>query len=218
MADNRHKYGIRFYASMTGAGRTSAIEGFIASGYAPLINTNVSVGLAIGDPVQRLTDGSFALAGDTTTTGAVPFGVVAGFGNVKLDYGATKSRPSPYYPTGVTYTTKANETKVYVLPFGRDVWEIDADDNVTATTEAAYRALFENNFDLVYLLDAANPDKRRANPMLDISGGGFGANTAHFRLFGISKTQENQDLSGNFVKLLVQLNEGREPVFTSTGL
>lgn len=216
MADNRHKYGFRFYSSMTGVGRTSAVEFPIASAYAPVINTNVSVGLSIGDPVQLLTDGSVALAGDTTTTGAVPFGVVVGL-RAKVDANQ-KSRPANYYPTGVTYTTKENETLAQVLPFGRDIWEIDADDAVTATTEAAYRALIGNNFDMVYLLDATNPDKRRANPMLDISGGGFGANTAHFRLFNISKTRENVDFSGNYVKLLVQLNEGREPMFTATGL
>lgn len=215
MADNRHKYGFRFYASMNGSGRPPAIEGFIASAYAPLINTNESVGLSIGDPVQRLTDGSFALAGDTATSGAVPFGVIGGFSNVKLDYSATKSRPASYYPSGVTYATKANETRVLVLPFGRDIWEIDHL-NGANTTEAAYRALIEANADLVYVRDVSNADKPRANPYLDLTSPGSA--TAHFRIFGISKTQENQDLSGANVKLLVQLNEGREPMFTPTGL
>lgn len=220
MADNRHKYGFRYYANMSGgAGRPPAIEGHIASGYAPLVNTNQSVGLSIGDPVQRLTDGSFALAGDTTTSTAVPFGVVVGFSNVKLDYSATKARPASYYPTGVTYTTKANETRVMVLPFGRDLWEIDHL-NGSNTTEAQYRALIEGNADLVYVRDLSNPDKPRANPFLDLTAAtGFqGATSAHFRIFGISKTAENQDLTGLNVKLLVQLNEGREPVFTATGL
>ena len=216
MADNRHKYGFRFYSSLTGVGRTAAVEFPVATSYPPVINTNVSVGLSIGDPVQILTDGSVALAGDTTTTGAVPFGVIVGLRG-KVDANQ-KSRPASFLPTTLAYSTKENETRVQVLPFGRDLWEIDADDASTATTEAAYRALIGNNFDMVYLLDASNPDKRRANPMLDISGGGFGANTAHFRLFGISGTRENADFSGNFVKLLVQLNEGREPMFTATGL
>lgn len=215
MADNRRKYGIRFYASMTGVGRTAAVEGVIASAYAPLINTNESVGLSIGDPVQKLTDGTYALAGDTTTTGAVPFGVIASFANVKVDLVATKSRPNQYYPSGTTYTTKANETRVLILPFGRDLWEIDVR-NGALTTEAAYRAISEHNADLVYTRDIANPDKPRANPQLDLTS--TGSATAHFRIFGISKTQENFDFSGANVKLLVQLNEGREPVFTPTGL
>lgn len=214
MADNRRKYGFRFYASMTGVGRTSAIEGHIASGYAPLINTNESVGLSIGDPVQRLTDGSFALAGDTTTANAVPFGVIVGFLNVKVDSNQ-KSRPTSYYPTGTTYTTKANETRIAVLPFGRDLWEVDHR-NGAFTTEAAYRAIIEHNADIVFTRDVSNPDRPRANPQLDL--GTTGSATAHFRIFGISKTQENVDLSGAAVKLLVQLNEGREPVFTPTGL
>jgi len=215
MADNRHKYGFRFYSSITGVGRTSAIEGVIASAYAPLINTNESVGLSIGDPVQRLTDGTFALAGDTTTSGAVPFGVIVGFLNVKLDYSGTKSRPASYYPSGTSYSTKANETRVAVLPFGRDVWEIDHR-NGALTTEAAYRAIIEHNADLVYTRDISNPDKPRADPQLDLTS--TGSATAHFRIFGISKSAENVDFSGANVKLLVQLNEGREPMFTATGL
>lgn len=215
MADNRHKYGFRFYSSLTGVGRTAAVEFPVATSYPPVINTNVSVGLSIGDPVQLLTDGSVALAGDTTTTGAVPFGVIVGLRG-KVDANG-KSRPASFLPTTLAYSTKENETRVQVLPFGRDLWEIDADDAVTATTEAAYRALIGRNFDLAYLLDASNPDKRRANPMLDISDTSA-ASTAHFRLFDISKTRENVDFSGQFVKLLVQLNEGREPMFTATGL
>lgn len=216
MADNRHKYGFRFYSSLNGVGRTAAVEGFIASGYAPLVNTNQSVGLSIGDPVERLTDGSFALAGDTTTANAVPFGVIVAFLNVKLDYSATKARPASYYPSGVTYTTKANETRVAVLPFGRDIWEIDHSGGAN-TTEAAYRALIEQNADITYIRDTSNPDKFRANPYINFAAGN-GSGTAHFRVFGISKTAENVDFTGANVKMLVQLNEGREPVFTPTGL
>jgi hypothetical protein len=214
MADNRHKYGFRFYSSINGNGRTAAIEGTIATAYAPLINTNESVGLSIGDPVQRLTDGSFALAGDTTTAGAVPFGVIVGFLNVKVDSNQ-KSRPASYYPSGTTYTTKANETRIAVLPFGRDIWEIDHR-NGALTTEAAYKAITEHNADMVFTRDITNPDRPRADPQLDLTS--TGSATAHFRIFGVSKTQENQDFSGANVKLLVQLNEGREPMFTATGL
>lgn len=214
MADNRRKYGFRFYSSMTGAGRTAAVEGTIATAYAPLINTNESVGLSIGDPVQKLTDGSYALAGDTTTAGAVPFGVIVGFLNVKVDSNQ-KARPASYYPSGTTYATKANETRVAILPFGRDLWEIDHR-NGALTTEAAYKAISEHNADLVFTRDISNPDRPRANPQLDLTT--TGSATAHFRIFGVSKTQENQDFSGANVKLLVQLNEGREPMFTATGL
>lgn len=214
MADNRHKYGFRFYSSITGVGRTAAIEGTIATAYAPLINTNESVGLSIGDPVQKLTDGSYALAGDTTTAGAVPFGVIVGFLNVKVDANG-KARPSSYYPSGTAYTTKANETRVAILPFGRDLWEIDHR-NGALTTEAAYKAISEHNADLVYTRDITNPDRPRANPQLDLTS--TGSATAHFRIFGVSKSCENVDFSGANVKLLVQLNEGREPVFTATGL
>lgn len=214
MADNRRRYGFRFYSSITGVGRTAAVEGFIASGYAPLINTNESVGLSIGDPVQKITDGSYALSGDTTTTGAVPFGVIVGILNARVDSNG-KARPASYYPSGTTYVTKANETRIAVLPFGRDLWEIDVR-NGALTTEAAYRAISEHNADLVYTRDITNPDRPRANPQLDLTT--TGSATAHFRIFGLSKTQENFDFSGANVKLLVQLNEGREPVFTATGL
>lgn len=214
MADNTAKYGFRFYSSMTGVGRSAAVVFPVASGYAPVINTNVSVGLTIGDPVQLLTDGSVALAGDTTTANAVPFGVIVGL-RAKVDSN-NKSRPTSYYPTGTTYTTKENTTLAYVIPFGRDLWEVDVDDAVTATTETAYRALIGNNADLSYTLDASNADRRKAGPRLDIST--VGTATAHFRIFDISRTALNTDFSGANVKLLVQLNEGREPMFTATGL
>lgn len=214
MADNRAKYGFRFYSSITGVGRTAGVEFPIASAYEPLINTNESVGLSIGDPVQILTDGSVALAGDTTTSGAVPFGVIAGFVNVKVDSNQ-KARPASYYPSGTTYSTKANETRAIVLPFGRDVWEIDHR-NGALTTEAAYRAIIGHNADMVFTRDTSNADRPRANPQLDLTS--TGSATAHFRIFGVSKTAENVDFSGANVKLLVQLNEGREPMFTATGL
>jgi hypothetical protein len=215
MADNRRKYGFRFYSSINGNGRTAVVEGYVASGYAPLVNTNQAVGLTIGDPVQRLGDGTFALAGDTSTAGAVPFGVIAAFYNVKADYAGTKARPASYFPSGTLYTTKANETRIGILPFGRDIWEIDHN-GASLTTEAQYRALAEANANLIYVRDTANPDRPKAGPALDISAAG--AATAHFRIFGVSKTQENQDFTGLNVKLLVQLNQGREPVFTGTGL
>lgn len=215
MANNTHKYGFRFYASMSGSGRPPVIEGFVASTYQANVGTNTDdVGISIGDPVELLTDGSFALAEDTGDVDRL-FGVVVGILNAKVDSNG-KARPASYLPGGTTWTTKATESRIAVMPFGRDIWEIDVDENTTATTEADYRALIGLNMQMVYVPDLSNTDRPRANPLLDI-GSGL-TTTQHFRLFGISKTHLNQDLTGENVKVLVQLNQGSEPMFTATGL
>lgn len=213
MADNRHKYGFRFYATQSGAQRPAAFEGIIASAYAG--DVGGSVGVSIGDPVVRLADGTYELAQDTNTSDRL-YGVIVGIINAKVDANG-KSRPASYLPSGTTYATEANTSKVMIVPFSDHIWEIDVDDAVTATTLAAYRALMGLNADFVYSRDTSNADRPRANPVLDIS---TAATTAglHFRLHDVSKTQENQDFSGANVKVLVQLNQGADPTIGTTGV
>lgn len=212
MADNRHKYGFRFYATQSGAQRPAAFEGIIASAYAG--DVGGSVGVSIGDPVVRLADGTYELAQDTNTSDRL-YGVIVGIRG-KVDANG-KARPCSYLPSGTTYALEETTSKVMIVPFSDHIWEIDVDDVVTATTLAAYRALMGLNADFVYSRDTSNADKPRANPVLDIST----ANTTaalHFRLADVSKTQENQDFSGANVKVLVQLNQGADPMLGTTGV
>lgn len=215
MADNRRKYGFRFYASMTGVGRTSGIEGMVTSGYQANVGSGpTNVGISIGDPVAMNAAGNFELAEDVTANRF--FGVCVGIINARVDSNG-KSRPVNYLPGGTTWTLEQDRTRLIVLPFGRDLWEIDVDDAVTATTLAAYRALKGLNVDMVYRVDTTDANKPKADPVLDIS---TAATTAglDFRIMDVSKTQENQDFSGANVKLIVQLNLGSEPMLGTTGV
>ncbi len=211
MADNKAKYGIRHYASMNGSGRPPIVEGFVATAYQPALS-GTDVGLSIGDPVSLLATGYYALAEDVNTDFRL-FGVIAGFANVKVDSNG-KARPASYYPGGTTYLTEANRTKLLIMPFGRDYWEMDVAGQA-GTTYAEWIALIGLNANLEYALDTSNPDRPRAKPVLSAT---MATTTqAMFRAVGISKTMLNQDYSGANVKLLVQLNTGAEPAIGVAG-
>jgi hypothetical protein len=212
MADNTARYGFRFYASMTGGGRPPIVEGYVATAYQPNVSAT-DVGLSIGDPVSLLATGYYALAEDVNTDDRL-FGVIAGFANVKVDSNQ-KARPASYYPGGTTYTTEANRTKLLIMPFGRDIWEVDCAGQA-ATTFAGWIALYGLNADLEYALDATNPDRPRAKPVLSATLATTQA--SNFRFVGISKTMLNQDLAGANVKALVQLNTGSEPMLGPAGV
>jgi hypothetical protein len=211
MADNRHKYGFRFYSAQGGGGRAACFEAFVASGYQANVGaTPANVGLSLGDPVSRVASGFVELAGDTTLPGWT-YGVIYGIRG-KVDPN-NKARPVSYLPGGTTFATEETETRLIVASFADHYWEIDADDVVTATTQAAYRALIGENVNLAYWPDSTNPDKPRANPMLAIAGHAVTA-ALNFRIVGVSKTRENFDFSGANVKLLVQLNMGIDPMLS----
>ena len=213
MADNRRKYGFRYYSSMSGAGRAAGIENGVTSGYQANVVSNV--GLSIGDPVAFNAAGNFELAEDVTADRF--FGVIVAIPKARIESNG-KSRPASYLPGGTTYTNEVDRSSLIVIPFGRDIWEVDVDDNVTATTLAAYRALVGLNCDMRYRLDlVSNADKPRADPVLDISTAAT-TQALDFRIVGVSKTQENQDFSGANVKLLVQLNVGSEPMLGTAGV
>jgi len=206
MADNRHKYGFRFYASQSGSGRPACLEMLVASGYAG--DHGGSVGITIGDPVDILATGFVELMNDTATRDT-PYGVVMGIANARIDSNG-KARPASYLPSGTTYTTEETTTKLIVAPFGDNIWELDCDDAVTATTLAAYRAFVGENVDVVFSRDTSNSDKPKCNPVIDISTHAATA-ALLFRIVGVSKTRENADFSGANVKLLLQLNQGLDP-------
>lgn len=212
MADNRAKYGFRYFTNLRGGGPPPAIEMFVASGYTGDFSGNV--GISIGDPIARVTDGSAIIATDTSVDPERVFGVCVGIRRAKVDANG-KARPASYLPTNTTYTLKENESSILVLPVAGVVWEVDADAQ-TATTEAAWRALMGLNCPISATRDTSNPDRPRMRPRA--ATGTTGTGTDHLRLFDISKTQENQDLSGANVKLLVMFNEGSDPSLSTTGL
>lgn len=214
MADNRHKYGFRFHSTLSGGGRPGCIEGLVASGYAG--DHGGSVGITIGDPVDLLATGFMELTNDTATRDTL-FGVVMSISNAKVDANG-KARPASYLPSGTTYTLEETTSRLIVAPFSDHYWELDVDDAVTATTLAAYRALVGENVDMVFSRDTTKPDQPRCNPVLDISTHAATA-ALMFRIVGVSKSRENADFSGANVKLIVQLNQGLDPILNgNTGM
>jgi hypothetical protein len=215
MANNRAKYGFRFYSSQNGSGRAAGFEGGVTSAYQANVGSgNVNVGVSIGDPVAYNAAGNFELAQDVTADRF--YGVVVGIRNARVEANG-KSRPVSYLPGAVTYTLEQDRTSLIVLPFGNNIWEVDADDAVTATTLAAYRLLVGLNADMIYTTDVTNTDKPRARPELDISTAAVTA-ALDFRIVGVSRSAENADFSGTGVKLLVQLNLGSDPALGVVGV
>src|SRR5262245_10339544 len=217
MADNRHMYGFRFHSAQGGGGRPACIEALVASAYQGNVGGgNTNVGIAIGDPVDRLSTGFVELSNDSATRDTL-FAVVMNIANAKVDAN-NKARPASYLPGATSYALEETTSKLIVAPFSDHTWEADCDDASTATTLAAYRAFVGENVDFVYSPDTANADRPKANPLIDIS---THATTAalHFRIVGVSKTRENFDFSGLNVKLLLQCNQGLDPILNgSTGM
>ena len=218
MADNVAVYGIRWAKGYNGGtDYPQPVECFVASGAPFDVNGGAqNVALGIGDPVTRIADGSVTLcAGSEGGSGGVAlYGIVVG---VAPYYDSVQGvmRPTAALPDNVVYGTNLErQSKVFVIPVVGSVFEIDCDDAVTATTEAAYQALVGTNCDHV-LSGVASVDTR-AKPKLDISS--TGTATAQWRIVGLSKSLDNQDFSGANVKLLVVANETQDPVTGATGI
>ncbi|MDX2253286.1 MAG: hypothetical protein NW202_13455 [Nitrospira sp.] len=201
MADNQHIYGIR-WSSDNRSPMPTPIPKSIANAYqATNDGAGFNVGLSIGDPVKLVSDGTIALA---LTTNAV-YGIIVGF----LPYwNGSAMVPTDYLPGGTSpgTTIRDRRSQALVVPvFPGQLWEIDCDDKVTFTTEAAYEDAEGENCTIVCPGDQSNASRPRANPLLDIS---LNATTAGLvaRIEKISPTVANQDFSGLYVKLLISFN------------
>lgn len=213
MADNRPKYGLRWFVGNPGKMPTP-IECHIATGTNFAV-TAVNYALGPGDPVIALAAGGVTVALATETG----YGVVVGIGNGGKYFDSTRGvmTPSNTIPSGVAYGTNLErQTKVLVVPLKPDqLWECDCDDAVTATTLAAYQALSHSNVDLT--LAVSGVAGTRLNPRIDISTTNT-TNTLTWRIVKVSTTMENQDFSGNFVKLLITPNLTQWAPWATTGL
>ncbi len=219
MANNRKGYGFRWVGNLDGACYPKPIEFTIASGYQAQVSAT-DIGLTPGDPVQFNVGSPGTGFMELAATGATPniyWGVISGFSNARIDANG-KARPASYLPGGTTWTTEATRSKVLVVPFGRNIWEIDVTGNSASfDTLTEYRALQNRCVNLAFTLDVSNPEKPKAGPSVDVSTATD--DTADFRVLQVSFTQDNQDFSGNFVKLRVVINEsGEAPFVTDPGV
>lgn len=198
MADNVAKYGLRPYRSRSGSGNPAPERRFLATAYGGQPGSQ-NCGVQVGDPMTLVNDGSLAFA--TAGSGAAISHVVVG---IEQYYDGTVMRSGRIVPyqSGAYSTNLERQTRVLAMRIEDWIWEIDCDDNTTATTLAGYQAFINENADLSY----AGASAPNANPRLDISTHATTA-SLQFRIQGVSDTVHNQDFSGVYVKLLVTINK-----------
>ena len=206
MADNTYNYGARWYSNLNGGPCPKPIWYSVASGYdaAP---GGVHVDLRPGDWVKEVSDGTVQLA----VGGDALFGVVAEIGPFYnpaegvMQYGQSLPFAVPVYGSNLS-----RASRVGVIPANGVVFSMMCDDATTATTEATYLALVHENVDMVNV-----PVTPKAHPLIDISG--HLTTTMQLRIVGLPRGPV-VDFTGNYVPVLVTINEGRLPPFSASGV
>ena len=194
--DNPVRYGFR-----PSGGKFSSeercIECVVASAYQAAPGA-VNVPLRVGDPVVRVSDGTVALM--TAGSAGKCYGVIVGVNQI-FDSVLGCTRPSDRVPGGTTYSGIPNQSRVSVALAHANYFEVDCDDAVTATTEAAYQAYRGENADISFtgVLNVG------AFPKLDISTHNT-TGTLQCNIVDVARTLENRDFSGANVKLKIQFN------------
>lgn len=175
--------------------------------------------LGAGDVVTLLSTGGITLCPGNETTPGNPFGVIQSVlpqfdASIGLA-GAMKFAST--LPSDLAWgTSLPRQSKVIVVPFlPGQIWEVDADDIVTATTEAAYQALIGENVSFINTAAASTVPPRVA-PKIDISTHATTA-TLCFTIVGISPTMLNVDFSGANVKLLITPNIAQDGAYGLIG-
>ncbi len=220
MADNVKQYGIRWSTGYNRNAQPNAVPmpvasaaNFAVSGFGTNVNLNV------GDPVRIAADGTVTLAGGSENgqTSQPIWGIVVGMGGQGY-FNGTRMVRAPYLPSGVTYGTALDrQSWVLVAPASQGFWEIDCDDIVSATTQLAYQAFVGENCDHQLAAAVATAPLLSANPVLDISSHNPATAGLSFRIVNVSQNFANQDFAGQWVKMVVSVNDGAEPFFTNVG-
>lgn len=216
MADNTQRYGFRWSTAANG-GRPmpSPEEVIVASAESFDVNGGASnVAIGPGDVVRRKSTGGVGQCDGAEGGGGAlsPAFIVVG---IKPYWDGTKMVYNTVLPSDTTYgTVLERQTKLLVVPVEAGNWEIDCDDAATATTEAAYQAFIGEYCDHRHDVTSTNT---RFYPRLDISTHNT-TSTLLWRIVGISKTLENQDYSGNYVKLIVYPNVIQNKTAGLTGI
>lgn len=206
--NNPALYGFRFHKSIRG-GRNmpDPEEGIVATSQSFDVTGGASnVSLRKGDPLIALSTGGFALAVGAETTAVVVSHICVGI-EPYYDAATGSMRQADRLPSDVAWGTNLNrQSKILAVRVDACVWEIDVDENTTATTLAGYQAFRGENAD--HVLTGVSTDAfegKFAVPLLDISG--HVTSTMQWRIWGVSGTKNNMDFAGERVKLLVVPNE-----------
>jgi hypothetical protein len=222
MADNVSRYGFRFFGLNGGNGHVKPNMEIVATAASFDVSGGIqNAALRAGDVVTRASTGGVTLCGggENSQTPVNPFGVIVG---VLPYYDSTiglsgAMRFTGSLPSDISWGTNlARQSKLLVMPFmPGQIWEVDADENTTATTEAAYQAFIGENVTMINT-GAASTTPPWARPKLFMSTHATTA-TLCFRIRGISPTLDNVDFSGANVKLLVEANISQNPAYSLIG-
>lgn len=201
---NPYRYGFRPYRAQGSDIMANAISMSVATAYqAQDDGSGFSVDLQIGDPVDLVAGGTVGLANG----GETPFGIVVGV--EQYHDGTILKRPGgKRLPGGTTWTALLNEARVLVVPVSKCDWRICVDDNTTATTETAYRALRGKNAVHTCVGVSASKD---AKPQLDATT----ATTATHE-WRIVEIPSGQDFDATNVEVVVRANFSSEPGWPAT--
>lgn len=183
------------------------------SGHSPpveIMHVADDYGTAIfkGDLLKRVAGGGVevAAAGDTNIVGVAD--------GVDQYYDGTVVRKGAYLPASTSYdTVLERESRVRVILARDTVFEIDADDGSTATTEAAHKAFYDENCDIT--ATAGSTATGLSGHCLDISTHGSAA--AQLRIVRLADLP-NQDFASSRVKYLVEVNESHLAQYSTSGV
>lgn len=205
MADNRVEYGIRPVMTRDGSAIPNPIECVVASAYQGS-EAAASIDINIGDPIRQLSTGYVEHSG----AGDDVYGLCVG---VLPYWNGTQLQPTDRLPGATTWgTVWERRSRILVVPLANLICEIDCNAALSgATAESDYLAVVGENADHIFV-----PSAPVGNPRLNIST--HVATTAQWRIIGVSKTRNNQDFSGAYVKLLVVVNETQQSPYVTAGI
>jgi hypothetical protein len=212
--DNTREYGFRWVKGEFGQVSPPIQRLRLASAYQPAAG-GTSVDLHPGDPVQVLSTGVAGICVGSEGAQSIIYGICAGF-SPEYDGSVMQPRNKHTGGSGAYSTNLERQNFVFVIPVVGQVFEIDADDASTATTEAAYYAFIGENADMVLTADTTNANDPKATPQLDISTHNT-TNTLQWRIVDLAP-RVNTDYSGNYVKLRVVCNKLQQVPSNTTGV
>lgn len=208
---NRVDYGFKWVRANNGGKECPAPERWpVATGYQAAVNGGTNVDLNVGDVVKRLGTGFLALAEGTeiatypTAPGDISLGIIVGFDDF---FDGTVLQPTNVLPGGTAYGTNLDrQSHAYVVPAIAGVWQVDCDENTTATTIPLYQALVGERVDMVNTNTATDPSGTvKADPQIDISTHAVTV-TLRWTIYGLSQSQDSLDPSAVNFKLLLTAN------------
>lgn len=174
------------------------------------VATGNSLGIYKGDPLKLVNDGTviYAAAGDNV------YAVADGVENY---FDGAVNRRGTYLPASTAWGTVRERRSQVRCILARDaLFEVDCDDAVTATSEASYEALINENCNS-HTGAGGSTTTGLSSYVLDISTHTTNTGTSQWRIVDIARNV-NQDFASTYVKLIVEANLSDEPQYSTTGV